>query len=119
MNASKANLINSVTLIIFGLWGYFGSVTPSFTALIPVFAGVILLAMTPGIKKDNAVIGHIAVVLTFIILVALVKPLTAGLDRADNAAAIRVIIMMLTSALAMAYFVKSFIDARKKKSESN
>jgi len=50
--------------------------------------------------------------------VALVKPLTAGLDRADNAAAIRVIIMMLTSALAMGYFVKSFFDARKKKSES-
>ncbi len=118
MNASKANLINSITLIVFGLWGYFGSETPSLTALIPVFAGVILALMTNPIKKENAVIGHIAVVLTFIILVAMVKPLTAALDRGDSGATYRVIAMMLTSVLAMAYFVKNFLDARKKKSES-
>ena len=41
MNASKANLINSISLIGFGLWGYFEVTSP--TALIPVGFGLILL----------------------------------------------------------------------------
>ena len=38
MNATKANLINSISLIIIGLWGYFDVLSP--TALIPVSIGV-------------------------------------------------------------------------------
>ena len=41
-----ANFINSVTLILFGLWGYLGSQTPSPTALIPVIFGVLLIAVS-------------------------------------------------------------------------
>jgi len=73
MNAHKASLINAVTLIAMGAWGYFGSLTPSPTALIPVFIGVILMVLNNGIKYDNKVIAHIAVVLTFVILIALSK----------------------------------------------
>ena len=40
MNASKANLINSISLIALGLWGYIDS--SSMTALIPVGMGLVL-----------------------------------------------------------------------------
>ena len=70
MNASKANLINSISLIGFGLWGYFEVTSP--TALIPVGFGLILLLCYNGVKNQNKIIAHVAVLLTLVILLALV-----------------------------------------------
>jgi hypothetical protein len=108
------NFLNAIVLIALGTWAYLTSETPSVTALIPVFAGIILLAITPGFKKGNRVLAHIAVVLTFLMIFGLVKPLTGAIGRADNLGITRVVIMMITSLLAMVVFIKSFIDARKK-----
>jgi hypothetical protein len=108
------NFLNAIVLIVLGAWAYLTSETPSVTALIPVFAGIILLAITPGFKKGNRVLAHIAVVLTFLMIFGLVKPLTGALGRADNLGLTRVVVMMITSLLAMVVFIKSFIDARKK-----
>ena len=60
MNASKANLINSISLIGFGLWGYFEVTSP--TALIPVGFGLILLLCYNGVKNQNKIIAHVAAV---------------------------------------------------------
>ncbi len=114
MNAFKANIINSVSLVLLGLYGYLGSDTPSFTALIPVVAGVVLFILGLGIKKENKVISHVAVVFTLLLLISLFKPLSAAIGRNDFGAILRVSVMLLTSAFAMFYFVKSFWEARKK-----
>ena len=66
MTTARANLINSISLIIFPLWAYFTSETPSITALIPTFLGVILLICTTGIKNENKTIAHIAGWLTLL-----------------------------------------------------
>lgn len=113
MKAHTASLINAVLLIGLSLWGYFSSDTPSTTALIPAFVGVALLALNGGVKKENKVIAHIAVLLTLLILFGLVKPLMGAMDRGDNMAIGRVAVMMISTVVAMVYFVKSFIDARK------
>jgi hypothetical protein len=109
-------LINALTLAIIGVWGYFGSDSPSFTALIPVFTGIVLLIFVKGIKDSNRVVAHITVILTLIMLIALIKPLTGGLSRNDSAAVIRVLIMMATCALALVVYIKSFMEARKHRS---
>ena len=41
MNTVQANLINGISLILLGFWGYLDVDSP--TALIPVFFGIILL----------------------------------------------------------------------------
>jgi len=115
MTTVRANLINSISLVIFPLWAYFTSQTPSITALIPTFIGIILLICTVGIKNENKSIAHIAVILTLLALFGLVKPLTGAISRVDNLAIIRVVIMMSTSILAMTVFIKSFIRNRKEK----
>ena len=107
------NLLNALILITLGSWAFISSTTPSVTALIPVFAGIFLVAITPGFKKGNRVLAHIAVTLTFLILFGLIKPLTGAIGRADNLGITRVLIMMSTSLIAMVVFVKSFIDARR------
>jgi len=116
MKPFQITLINALALIILGLWGYFGSDTPSFTSLIPVFAGVLFLALAKGIKDENKIIAHVTVGLTLIILIALIKPLSGGFARNDSASLVRVLIMMFTCALALVIYVKSFIDARKQRS---
>jgi hypothetical protein len=107
------NLINAIILISMGSWAYFTSETPSVTALIPVFAGIVLLALTPGFKKGNSVIAHIAVTLTLIVFAGLFKPLSGTIGRADHLGTARVILMMLSSLAALAAFVLSFINARR------
>jgi len=109
------NFLNALVLIILGGWAYLTSETPSVTALIPVFAGFILVAITPGFKKGNRILAHIAVIITFIILIGLVKPLIGTIDRSDNIGITRVIIMITTSIIALIIFVMSFIKARRSK----
>ena len=43
MKPEQANLLNSLTLISLGLWGYFDVNSP--TALIPVVFGVVLISL--------------------------------------------------------------------------
>ncbi len=113
MNSFKANIINSLSLIFIGLWGYLEVISP--TALIPVIFGVVLLLCTKGLKKQNKLIAHIAVLLTLFILLALIfMRLPKSLDS-GGIGLIRVIIMILTSIFSMVYFVKSFIANRKNK----
>jgi hypothetical protein len=109
-----ANLINSIVLVILGTWGYFGSDIHSPTAMIPVFIGILLLALTPSFKKGNKIIAHIAVTIALIILVALIKPLIGSIGRHNSIAVFRVSAMMLSSLIALIVFIKSFVDARIK-----
>ena len=113
MKAHTASLINAVLLIGLSAWGYFTSDTPSVTALIPAIIGVILLALNKGVKAENKLIAHIAVVLTLLILIGLIKPLQGAMGREDSMAIMRVGIMIASTIFAMIFFVKSFIDAKK------
>tara|TARA_B100000674_G_C37300724_1_gene671958 strand:- start:86 stop:460 length:375 start_codon:yes stop_codon:yes gene_type:complete len=117
MKAHTASLINAILLIVLPLWGYLSSETPSITALIPAFIGVILLAMNYGVKKENKIIAHIAVLLTLVILFGLIKPLKGAIGRSDTLAIGRVLVMIISTVVAMIFFVKSFIDAKKRRAQ--
>ena len=139
MEASKANLINSITLITIGGWGYFSG--SSMTALIPVMFGVVLLLCNNGIKKENKLIAHLAVLATIICLLGLFMPLKGALENWQSIAenidnlkeglvserdslnmelqsasgrVARVSIMIITCTIAIVSFVQSFIKARRK-----
>lgn len=114
MKASFYNVLNSIVLISLGLWGYIDYTdVQSPTALIPVGFGVILLLCTMGLKKENKIIAHVAVLLTLVILVALVgMRLPKSLDS-GGVGLFRVIAMIATSVLSMVAFVLSFIKARR------
>ena len=113
MKAHIASLTNAVVLIALSLWGYFSSDSPSLTALIPTVIGGVLLILNSGVKNENKIIAHIAVLLTLIVLIGLIKPFMGAMAREDNGALIRVTVMILSTIMAMIFFVKSFISARK------
>ena len=120
MKTHQANLLNSITLILMPLWAYLtfeGTVDKpeqSVTAFIPLFFGVVLLLCNGGIKKENKIIAHIAVLVTLIALLGLTMPLKAAVADGRTLSIIRVAAMLLTGSLAMISFIKSFIAARKK-----
>ena len=109
----KANLVNAIILIIMGSWAFISSASGSITILIPVFFGIIFLLLTPGLKKENKLIAHIAAALTLLILFALIMPLLGSIGRQDMEAIFRVLCMMGGAVFALTMFVKSFIDIRK------
>ena len=123
MKTEQSNLLNSLTLIIIGLWGYFDvsdydlSAITSFehwTALIPVIFGFVLLLCHKGIKNNSKLITHIAVVVTLLIFIALVgKRLPISIEQ-GGIGLFRVIVMSLTSLMALIIFIRSFISNRKK-----
>ena len=119
MKTSQANLINSLTLILMPLWSYLtyeGTVEKPDQSIIfiPLFLGVILLLCTKGIKNNNKIIAHVAVLITLIAIGGLSKPLMSAIEEGRNLGVFRVSLMVLTSIIAMITFVKSFIEARKK-----
>ncbi|MEM7280722.1 MAG: hypothetical protein AAF438_03750 [Pseudomonadota bacterium] len=118
MTAHVASLINAALLITMSAWGYFSSGNPSFTALIPGVVGVLLLACYKGVKEQNKIVAHIAVLLTLLILIALFMPLKGAIGRDDSAAILRVSIMLASTVVALVFFIKSFIDARKNRPQT-
>lgn len=115
MKAHVVSLINAILLISLSTWGYLESETPSITALIPAIIGVILLLCNPGVRKENKLIAHVAVVLTLVVTLGLIKPLMGVIERENTIGIIRVIIMLISSLVAMGAFIKSFIDARNRR----
>ena len=125
MTAQKMNLINALTLILLGLWGYVDvsnyklATIVSFehwTALITVLFGIILLLCNKGIQNSNKAIAHVAVVLTLLVLIALVgKRLPISIDQ-GGVGLFRVLAMSLCSFIAFIAFIRSFIENRKKES---
>lgn len=113
MKAYKVSLVNALVLMGLGIWAYVASETPSVTALIPVFFGILILALNPGVKNEKKVPAHLAVVLTLLVTIGLVMPLMAAWGRDDMAALTRVVVMMLSSIIAIVWFVKSFVDVRR------
>jgi uncharacterized membrane protein (UPF0136 family) len=111
MNAASANLINSIVLIAIGLWGYFE--TNSQTAFIPVGFGVALLLCTPGVRKENKAIAHVAVLLTLVVLLAMGGMRLPKAIAAGGLTLVRGILPVLTGLFAMVMFIRSFIAARK------
>jgi len=119
MKPYYVNLINALVLIGLSFLGYLSSETPSITALIPAFVGILLLLCDSGLRKENKIVSHVAVFLTFIIVIGLIKPLLGALDRKDNLAIIRVCIMIFTATIALISFIKSFIEVRTKRLSNN
>ena len=113
MSTKKANLINSLTLVIIGLWGYFEVNSP--TALIPVFFGLVLFLCNKGVEKENKIVAHLAVLLTFLFLIAMVGMRLPKSLESGGMGLFRVILMILTSTIAMLTFINSFIKNRKAK----
>jgi len=114
LQADKANMLNAAVLIIMGFWGFLAIGMASYTALIPVVFGALLAFCQPGVKKENKVIAHVAVVLTLLILLAMLgMRLPKAIAKGEAGGLFRTVAMVITSAIALVAFIKSFIDARK------
>lgn len=118
MKPFQANLLNAIILIVMGLWGYLASDKPSPTALIPVAFGVLFALVTPPFKKENKIVAHVVVLLTFLLIIALFMPLMGAIGRDDSLGIFRVGLMIASSIFAMIIFIKSFVDARKARKQS-
>lgn len=117
MKPVTMNAINAIVLILSGLYGYFGVTTVSGehspTALIPAAFGLLLLIIGLFWAKAPKVVSHVAVLLTLVLFVMCAMRL-AKVDGWGTKATI-FLICTLSSFIALVVFIKSFIDARRKK----
>jgi hypothetical protein len=115
----KVNNIYAILLIILGLFGflarYYEIGDYQVTSLIPAFFGIILLPMSKGIKNENTVIAHLAVVLTLILGVMITFMFFKGYS-AEFIGSRKFFIFLisgLASYIALGIYVAGFIDKKK------
>jgi peptidoglycan/LPS O-acetylase OafA/YrhL len=119
MNMPKITLVVGVLLIVQGVGFYFGTESKSITALIPAFVGLPMLvlgilAMKEAARKHAM---HLAAALAMLgFLAAVGRVASAGVSL--SSAEISVLILALMTGFFLVLCVKSFIDARRKRSQS-
>ncbi|MEM6941678.1 MAG: hypothetical protein AAF943_08540 [Pseudomonadota bacterium] len=113
MKAHTASMLNALILIACAAWGYWATDMKSVTALIPAGFGIALLLCYPGVKSENKIIAHVAVLLTLILLFALYMPLSSALIDGGSGSLLRALLMVGSTLFALVCFVKSFRDARR------
>ena len=118
MAPHTASLVNAVVLLVCSAWGYWATDFKSMTALIPAAFAVALFACYPGVRAENKLIAHIAVLLTFVLLVALYMPLSSALESGELGPIVRSVLMAVTTVFAMVAFIKSFRNARRARTPS-
>ncbi|WP_461632367.1 hypothetical protein [Labilibaculum euxinus] len=81
--AYQINKVYSIILILVGLIGitarYFDAGDWQLTALIPTFFGLILYFCTTGIQKENAAVGHVAALVTSLLIIMSLVMLSKGI----------------------------------------
>jgi uncharacterized membrane protein len=122
---AKFSIIFGIILIILGLVSYFGISNESITALIPAFLGipVLILGFLALNEKYLKHTMHTAAVLMLLGFAGTVSGLfkffrMIGGEVFERPSAITIqAIMAVLCLLFLIYAIKSFIDARRKKSE--
>ena len=75
--------------------------------MVSIILGPLILSsivLNKGIKNENKVVAHIAVLLTLIMIPGLLMPLKGAITRSDTYAILRVIIMMGSTIIAFLFF---------------
>ena len=107
MNPKTTNVINSIALIMMGLWGFIDVSSP--TALIPTAFGVLIFicfVLSKRNEKLNKIFSHVAILLTLLILISLIGTrLPKSIDD-GGIGLLRVLIMIGTSSLSIVIFIK-------------
>ena len=115
MKVYLISMMNAFILMIFGLWGYFESETPTPSALIPVITGALLMTFIKGLRYGSKPMAHLSAILTFLILIALIMPMFIAIDLAIKDAIYRIGFMMFSCAVTLGFFIKSFVKVRKRR----
>ena len=113
MKPYPATLLNGITLIVMSAWAYLSAMNGSMTALIPMAFGLVFLLLAQGVKKENKLVAHIVAALTVLVILSLYMPFQGALERGDNIAIFRVLLMVATGVIATMAYIKSFVKARR------
>lgn len=117
MKPSTINFINGLVLIVAGLYGYFGITgstgAASATALIPAAFGLLLIVLGLFWNKAPKVILSVVAILTLLLLVMVLNRFLK-IDVWDARKYI-FLICIISNALALFVFIRSFVVARIRK----
>ena len=119
MSMPKITLMVGVLLVAQGVGFYVGTSSKSITALIPTFVGLPILVLGLLASKESARkhAMHLAAALALLgFLAAVGRMASAGLSI--SAAGISVLVLALLTGAFLVLCIKSFVDARRRRGES-
>jgi hypothetical protein len=96
----KINLINALSLMCISVWMYNSSVNPSIIHLLPIVAGVILLALNNGIRAESKEQKNVAFYFTVILVFCFALLLFTDIGLKEEGFLILVISLIVLSLLS-------------------
>ncbi|MEO1054056.1 MAG: hypothetical protein AAFX87_25690 [Bacteroidota bacterium] len=116
MQPHQVNRALSFIYILAGLIGFLARYIEQgdfqYTALIPAIFGLILLPMTKGIRQENKVIAHVAVLVTLLVAV-MVSSMLFKNDFEVTRKSIIFMVIVAASLVALVIYIKGFIDKKR------
>jgi hypothetical protein len=118
-NPHIVNLVYSIFLIAIGITGfvlrYLEANDFQYTALIPSLFGIVLLPLSQGIKRENRIISHVAVLLTLILGVFTLVMVIINLGDGYMATRRGIIftLIFISSFIVLGIYIIRFIRIRK------
>lgn len=116
-------IFSGIILIITGFYSFFSNDERPLTALIGPLVGLIFIASSPAIKKENKTISHIIVVLTLVfgVMTGIMAYNSSKLpDGEERERRIQVFSSMAITCIgAFGYYVYGFIEKKKIETNSN
>ena len=116
MRPYQVNIINAVVLLAVGFWGYFHPEAQRSFALIPVAFGALFLGTTPLFRNGNKIVAYLVSGLTLLLGLALAGFLVEALSYHDTGNSLRLGVMALSSIIATAVYLKTYLLKRVKPS---
>ncbi len=116
---NKVNFYYAIFLILIGLFGFFARYSTQddiqITSLIPAFFGFVFLFFTKGIRQENSIIAHLAVVLTLVLagVVSYMFFKNLSTDFIGTRKFFIFLITALVSYVVLGIYVAGFIDKKR------
>ena len=122
-NPHIITIINGIILIAAGLFSYFSNPERPFTALIGPIIGIILVGLSPFIKKGNKTIAHFVALITLLFaiqtgIMAFNSKNVEDIEKRNRRIAV-FSIMSLSCFAATGLYTYRFIALKKEKEANN
>ncbi len=112
MKSQTAALINSIVLILIGIWGFIANDYAIHTLIVPLSAGIILLIFSRFLQIDKPNVLLLVSFLTFILMLAFIVPFQRNAEQSDVMGMLRIGIEMMASAMALIVYLRNFVQLK-------
>lgn len=106
MNPYKAAILQALIFLSVGFWGYAANNFAAHTAMVPLGAGILFLALSQRLKNPDRIMLLVVMLISLALFIALMIPFRRNAGQSDFWGMFRIAIEMTACALAFIVYLR-------------